>query len=246
MLSSAYPRPSLNWLTRWEYAHRGLHSAGAPENSLGAADAAIKAGLGIECDVQRSFDNHPMVFHDWELERLTDASSQTSDHTRIELEGLTLTGVNETVPSLEAFLKRVAGSVPLLIEIKSRPDYDIEPSCSGVAKELKAYSGHYAVMSFDPRVAAWFRRNSAQTVCGLVMREDQYGHTQTLEEREAALVEAEPDFLAYHVSALPNPWVEELRSGGLRVLTWTVNSLVAREKALIHADALISEGEGLP
>ncbi|NQZ48443.1 MAG: glycerophosphodiester phosphodiesterase, partial [Erythrobacter sp.] len=58
---------------RWEYAHRGLHSAGVPENSLAAAQAAIAAGMGVECDIQRSVDDHPMVFHDWDVDRLTNA-----------------------------------------------------------------------------------------------------------------------------------------------------------------------------
>lgn len=239
------PRPSAHWLTGWEYAHRGLHSLGVPENSLGAAKAAIKAGLGIECDVQRSADSHPMVFHDWEVQRLTAASGNTNDFDRSQLESFTLDGTGEKLPSLRALLDLVAGSVPLLIEIKSKPDYDVEESCLGVAKELNAYSGHCAVMSFDPRVPDWFRRSASQTLCGLVMREDQYGHTQTLAEREAALAEAKPDFLAYHVAALPNPWVERLRAEGLKILTWTVNSPEVRRTALSHADALITEGEGL-
>mgnify|MGYP000391789119 CR=1 FL=1 len=60
-----------DWLTEWEYAHRGLHTPGVPENSLAAAKAAIGAGMGIECDIQMSADGVPIVFHDWELSRLT-------------------------------------------------------------------------------------------------------------------------------------------------------------------------------
>ena len=63
-------RRAPEWLTAWEYAHRGLHGDGVPENSLAAAEGAIAAGLGIECDIQMSADNVPMVFHDWALERL--------------------------------------------------------------------------------------------------------------------------------------------------------------------------------
>ena len=36
--------PALGW---WKYAHRGLHSAGVPENSLAAFSAAKAAGYGI-------------------------------------------------------------------------------------------------------------------------------------------------------------------------------------------------------
>ncbi|WP_298305926.1 glycerophosphodiester phosphodiesterase family protein [uncultured Erythrobacter sp.] len=234
-----------DWLTQWEYAHRGLHSLGIPENSIEAARAAIDAGMGIECDIQRSRDGLPMVFHDWELDRLTGSSGLTEDRTQTELEAQKLFESESTLPSLTAFLQEIAGAVPLLIELKSKPGYDIEVTCEIVARELDSYSGDCAVMSFDPRVAQWFRHNAAQLPCGLVMREDEHGDTQTVQEQEAALAHADPDFLAYHIAALPSPWVAELRAKGLPVLTWTVNSPEARSRGLEHADALIAEREGL-
>ena len=238
-------RPAPEWLTRWEYAHRGLHSTGVPENSLAAAKAAIAAGMGIECDIQRTADSHAVVFHDWQLDRLTDADALTGECSLAQIEALSLKANGEPIPSLETFLECVSGAVPLLIEIKSKPGYDVEQSCRAVADALRQYSGDFAVMSFDPRVSAWFHHNEPELVAGLVMREDEYGHTQTQESREETYAEAAPDFLAYHVVALSNPWLEKLRENGLRVLTWTVNSAEARAEALKFADALISEGEGL-
>ncbi len=238
-------RRAPEWLTRWEYAHRGLHSDGVPENSLLAARLAIEAGMGIECDIQRSRDIVPMVFHDWELDRLTDGGGDTGELSADELQLLRYRDGEERPASLRHLLDLIAGRVPVLIEIKSKPGYDVERSCEAVSVVLKSYSGMCAVMSFDPRVAAWFREHSAQTSCGLVMREDGYGHTQTLQERQTALQEARPDFLAYHIAALPCSWVADLRAGGLPVLTWTVNSPEARQRAREYADALISEGKGL-
>jgi len=238
-------RPTPEWLTRWEYAHRGLHSFGVPENSLGAARAAMNAGMGIECDIQRSLDDQPMVFHDWELGRLTPDAGLIADRTRVVLESLTLDGSAERIPSLATFLQTVAGRVPILFEIKSKPGYDVERTCSSVARLLGPYPYQYAVMSFDPNVAVWFRKNAPEIVCGLVMREDQSGDTPTLASRRAALTAAKPDFLAYHVEGLPSPWVADLRASGLPILTWTVNSIKARNTALKNADALVSEGAGL-
>ena len=241
MSSRSVPR----WLTQWEYAHRGLHSASVPENSLEAARAAVDAGMGLECDIQRSSDNVPMVFHDWELDRLTQQSGPTDERTQAELEQFYLVDGESPIPSLNRYLKEISGAIPILIEIKSKPDYDVAPTCLGVHSELNDYSGDCAVMSFDPRVCEWFRANGANTMCGLVMREDEFGFTQTAPEREAAFARAKPDFLAYHVAALPNLWVEGLRENGLPVLTWTVNSHEARNTALLNADALICEGEGV-
>ena len=47
-----------------DYAHRGLHGGGVPENSLAAFELACKKGFGIELDVQLSRDGKVMVFHD--------------------------------------------------------------------------------------------------------------------------------------------------------------------------------------
>lgn len=239
------PRPIPQWLTQWEYAHRGLHSSGVPENSIAAARAAIDAGMGIECDIQRSCDGHPMVFHDWELDRLTHASGPVTERSRGELEGVTLRESGESIASLARFSEDIRGRVPLLVEVKSKPGYDVELTCACVSNVLQSYPHDHAVMSFDPRVAKWFRKNAAQTVCGLVMREDMMGHTQSFEERREALDFAKPDFLGYHIASLPNPWVAELRASGLPVLTWTVNTPETRRIALQNADALIAEGEGL-
>ncbi|WP_407875270.1 glycerophosphodiester phosphodiesterase family protein [Qipengyuania nanhaisediminis] len=242
-------RRAPEWLTRWEYAHRGLHSVGAegvvPENSLAAAEAAIAAGLGIECDIQRSADGLAMVFHDWDLDRLTDGTGAMERLSAEDIAHLRLHGSAESPARLEALLELVRGRVPILVELKSKPGYDIEKTCQGVRRAISSYDGLIAIMSFDPRVSSWVRQHAPELVCGLVMREDKYGYTQTEAERGAALREAEPDFLAYHVLALPNERVARLRDDGMPILTWTVDSLETRALALAHADALVSEGEGL-
>lgn len=238
-------RPNAEWLARWEYAHRGLHSDGVPENSLKGARLAIEASMGIECDIQRSRDDRPMVIHDWELARLTGAEGFIAARTADELQQLTYLDCEERIATLTELLKLVAGRVPLLIEIKSKAGYDVARSCLVIAEALANYSGHFAVMSFDPRVARWFRRNSPETVCGLVMREDEHGHTQKAWQRRLAYWIAKPDFLAYHIAALPNRWVAGLRAKGTPILTWTVNSPETRSRGLANADALIAEGEGL-
>lgn len=238
-------RRAPGWLTQWEYAHRGLHGPDVPENSLAAAERAIARGMGIECDIQRSRDHHPMVFHDWELARLAGRSGQTESLAADEIEVLQLLGTDQRPVRLAKFLDTVAGRVPLLIEIKSRRGYDVDSTCLHVSRLLAGYNGDHAVMSFDPRVARWFRRHAPQTPCGLVMREDEHGETQKRWQRRLALWIAQPDFLAYHIAALPSRWVAGLRAKGLPVLTWTVNSPETRARALFHADALIAEGPGL-
>ena len=240
------PDPArVGWLRDWTYAHRGLHSAGVPENSLAGFALAVERGLGVECDIQRSRDGQAMLVHDWELDRLTGVRGPLSAHSAEELAQIAFLDSEHKLARLDDLLALVEGKVPTLIEVKSRRGYDVKRSCRAVAKALEHYTGPHAVMSFDPRVCIWFAKHSPQTVRGLVMREDEVGMTQKAWQRHLALWLARPEFIAYHVAALPNPMVASLRARGMPVLTWTVDSPERREQGAAHADALIAEGEGL-
>lgn len=246
LLAPAPDPQRTGWLTEWTYAHRGLHGAGRVENSPSAFRAAIAAGLGIECDIQRSSDGEAMVFHDWDFARLAGRPDRADALTREEWRGLRLLDSDDAPHSLPELLALVAGQVPLLIEIKSRPGYDVVTSCRQVMEDLQGYHGPHAVMSFDPRVARWLRRHAPATLRGLVMREDDRGHTQQAWQRHLALWIARPDFMAYHIEALPTRFAAALRGYAMPLLTWTVKTSELRVRALAHADALIAEGEGLP
>lgn len=242
------PPPDLervSWLSEWTYAHRGLHGPGRVENSPSAFRAAIEAGLGIECDIQRSLDDHPMVFHDWDFTRLLGRPDEGENLTLEEWRTLRYRDADEGPITLDDLLKIVDGQIPLMIEIKSKPGYDVEWTCLYVHNSLRSYPGRHAVMSFDPRVSRWLRRHSPQTVRGLVMREDEHGYTQAAWQRHLALWIAKPDFVAYHVKALPNRFVAGLRAYGMVVPTWTVDTPTTLATALRFADAPIAEGDGL-
>jgi glycerophosphoryl diester phosphodiesterase len=233
------------WLSEWAYAHRGLHGAGAPENSPSAFAAAIARGLGIECDVQRSSDGLAMVFHDFELERLTAESGPISRKSAAQLGQIVISGSADAIPTLRKVLDQVAGQVPLLIEIKSRGEKRINALCLAVRRVLEGYRGAHAVMSFDPRVVRWFADHSALTVRGLVVTEENAKALAGRLKRHAALWHARPDFLAYDVRDLPSRFAAAQRKRGIPVLTWTVRSAEHRERAADHADAPIAEGAGV-
>ena len=77
--------PDLSF-ARIPLAHRGLHDAasGVIENSPGAFRAAVAAGYGLELDVQLSADGAAMVFHDYDLDRLTGANGPVRAKTAAE------------------------------------------------------------------------------------------------------------------------------------------------------------------
>jgi glycerophosphoryl diester phosphodiesterase len=238
-------RVAPGWLTQWEFAHRGLHGPGVPENSRAAAEDAIARGMGIECDIQMSADGVPMVFHDWELSRLTGTEGMVGAHSAEEIETLQLLGTDQRPPRLDAFLAAVAGRVPLLIEVKSLPGYQVERSCRAVAERLAHYDGNAAVMSFDPRVPKWFAANEPGRVRGLVGTDTHENGFEGEWRKPEVIAAAEPDFLAVDVRDLAQPEAAAWRTAGGTLLTWTVRSPDTRATGLAHADALIAEGDGL-
>jgi glycerophosphoryl diester phosphodiesterase len=238
-------RSAPDWLTRWEYAHRGLHNEGVPENSRAAAEGAIAAGMGIECDIQMSRDNVPLVFHDWVLERLTKADGKLAARHAAELCNVPLLGTDQTIWRLEDMLALVAGRVPILVEIKAEPHLAVAEACIAIAKALTEYTGPLAVMSFDLRVGEWFAKHAPAIPRGMVITDTlDHGYRQAWRAPKA-LERAAPDFLACDVRDIPNALTTLWRESGRPLLTWTVRSPETRERGLAHADALIAEGAGL-
>ncbi len=242
-------RRAPEWLTQWEYAHRGLHRAEepgrVPENSRAAAEGAIAAGLGIECDIQMSRDNVPLVFHDWELERLTDECGKTGARHADEACKMQLLQTDQTIWRLAQLLDCVAGRVPVLVEIKAQPHLSQSEACIAIAKVLGGYHGPLAVMSFDLRVGEWFARHAPALTRGLVITDTLDHGYRSAWRRPHALERAAPDFLAGDVRDLPNALTGLWRESGRPLLTWTVRTPELRATAQAHADALISEGAGL-
>lgn len=232
----------LRQLTARPFAHRGLHGQGRIENSRAAFEAAIEAHHGIELDVQAIRFGEPVVFHDYELERLTEARGPVAGLGFEDVASVRLKGSDETLPTLEEVLKLVSGRVPLLIEIKSRgPAY--HQLCYGVANALHGYQGPVAVMSFNPRVGHWFARHFPHFLRGLVVSEQGRKGLRGWIERRASLAWARADFLAYDIRDLPSAFAESAQRRGLRVLTWTVRSVKDRARAAEHADQIIYEQE---
>ncbi len=241
------PDPAqIGWLSQVSYAHRGLHGADRAENSPSAFARAIGAGLGIECDVRKSSDGRAVVFHDAQLERLTGTSGEIGKMDIGQITHVRLSIGGEAIPTLRDVLDQVAGQVPLLLEIKSDSRRSASNLCRAVRRELEGYSTQAAVMSFDPRVGAWFARKAPHITRGLVVSEENGRTFSAAVRRRRNLWQARPHFLAYDIRDLPSAFAARQRARGLPVLTWTVSSPALREQAQLHADAPIAEGAGLP
>jgi glycerophosphoryl diester phosphodiesterase len=210
-LSPAPAAARIGWLKGRDYAHRGLHGAGVPENSLSAFSAAITRGMGIECDVQQTSDGRAVVFHDWDLDRLTGERGPVAARTVESLAQVTLGGGTDRIPGLHDLLVLIRGQVPVLIEIKTRRERRVAALCLAVRRDLEGYGGPVAVMGFDPRVSAWFRRHAPRVVRGLVVTEEGARTASGGVRRRLALWQAKPDFLAYDVRDLPSAFAAARR-----------------------------------
>ncbi len=183
-----------------EYAHRGLHGNGIPENSLAAFGKAADMGFGIELDVQLSADGEVVVFHDYTLERMTGDGRKLSALTLEELKKLRLDRTtDETIPTLREVLDVVDGRVPLLIELKGE---DINMGlCPWLDEVMREYSGAYCVESFNPILLSWYKKNRPDVIRGILTtnlcKSKKLTPLNFLLDLMALNVAARPDFIAY-------------------------------------------------
>ena len=241
-----------DWLTARPIAHRGLHdrAAGIPETTLAAAEAAVAGGYAIECDVQLSADGEAMVFHDEALGRLTGETDPVEARTAAELGRLTIAETGELIPTLPDFLARIAGRVPVIVEIKSRFDGDRRLT-RRTAEIVAGLDAPIALKSFDPGIVATLAEIAPEVPRGIVAEASQddphYARlTPALRAELSGLLHlhvSRPHFLSWRVGDLPGP-VPYLcrRLGNMPVMTWTVRSPEQRALAADWADQMVFEG----
>lgn len=235
-------------------AHRALHdiAQNRPENSRAAVSAAIAAGYGIEIDLQLSADGQALVFHDYDMMRLTGQRGPVRMRSAAEATGTMLSSGNgETIPTLADVLELVAGQVPLLIELKDQ-DGGMGPDI-GVLEEatvgaLQGYRGLVAVMSFNPHSVAKIVELAPHIPCGLVT-DSFLPDVWPLSVEKCDRLREIPDFnssgacfISHEVDDLTRPRVAELRACGVPVLSWTVKSAEQETKARCFADNVTFEG----
>lgn len=234
-------------------AHRGLHDIGAgrPENSLEAVSAAIDQGFAIEIDIQMSADCSAVVFHDYTLDRLTDAHGSVRDFAAIDLNQMALSGGAGTIPSLSDVLTLVDGRVALLIEIKDQDGAlgaDVGHLEMSVARALEGYDGDVAVMSYNPHSVSAMQVLQPKIPRGLVTEQfepekwkiDEAMATRLNEISDYERVGA--TFISHDVGDLKNARVRDLKEHGATILCWTVRSQLQQDEALKIADNITFEG----
>ncbi len=194
--------PDLAELRRWRYAHRGLHDATKPENSMAAFRAALEKGYGIELDIHLMKDGNLAVIHDSSLQRVAGADAQIEDLTLADLAQYRLGDSQEKIPLFREVLALYAGKAPLIVELKCAGG-NHAALCKTAMELLDGYDGLYCVESFDPRAVHWFRKHRPEICRGQLSENSMRSKVKVpwiirlcLTYHLANLV-TRPDFIAY-------------------------------------------------
>ena len=188
-------------------AHRG-YAAQYPENTLEAIRAALEAGIPyVEVDIQLTSDKVPILFHDAELARTTDATGSIFER---DLAALASVCAGEParfgqrfkttrIPTLAALvdLLRSMPEAGAFIEIKeeSLAHFGHDEVCSRVLAELAPVNARCCVISYDEDALRIARARRASAIGWVLTRYDA--------EAEATAAALAPDFLICNYTKLP-------------------------------------------
>ena len=230
--------PGLAALKGWSYAHRGLHDAARPENSMAAFRAALEQGYGIELDIHLMKDGKLAVIHDCSLKRTAGADVNITDLTEEELAGYPLNGTEERIPLFRDVLALYAGKAPLIIELKADGNNHKELVAAAV-QAMEGYEGPYCMESFDPRCVHELKTHYPHIIRGQ-LTEDYFATDSTLHpalkwvlKNQALNFLTQPDFVAYRFrdrNTLSNALVRNF--WGVTGVTWTLKTKEEYEAAV--------------
>ncbi|WP_299347726.1 glycerophosphodiester phosphodiesterase family protein [uncultured Maritalea sp.] len=231
-------------------AHRGLHNhkKGIIENSADAFAAAINAGLAIECDLQLTGDDQPVVFHDYTLDRLTAQSGRLRSISADQFSRIPLKGSQNKPQSFADLLQQVDGQVPLIVELKSQHD-DNSQLAKHTVEVAQNYEGPLVFKSFDPKLLVDLRRHACPWPIGVVLEREKPKNAPWIVGFLLRHLLHWPwtrfSFVSCNVDDLDLPMVRLCRTLGYKVMTWTVKNEAQHANAAIYADQVVFEDEGL-
>lgn len=147
-------------------AHRGLHNSNIPENTLIAFDKAISKQYLIELDIHILKDNTIVVFHDYNMKRMTGINKYIENMKYEDLKKIKIENKYK-IPTLKEVLNLVNGKVGIIIEVKDNNNNSIFEE--KLLKELENYRGDIAIKSFNPYVIKNLNKLKCKYPTGLLL-----------------------------------------------------------------------------
>ena len=222
--------PLLAKLKTWKYAHRGLHNADRPENSMSAFRAALDHGYGIELDIHLMKDGNLAVIHDSSLKRTAGDDVTVESLTSQTLKQYTLLGSGENIPLFREVLELYQGKAPLIVELKC-VDNNHAQLCEAACKLLDEFNCLYCLESFDPRCIRWLKKHRPELVRGQLAENTMHTKSKLPWILKLVLtyhisnVYTRPDFIAYKFADRKTFGTEICRKlWKIQGVTWTLKT----------------------
>lgn len=225
-------------------AHRG-NSSQAPENTLAAFREAVNVGANlVELDYYHCADGIPVVVHDRNLKRTTDAirvlgikDPLVDKQTLAQLERLDAGSwfdkkfARERIPTLEQALRVIQRGSTTLIERKGGD----AKTCVTLLRRMNLLD-QVIIQAFDWDYLNDCHRLAPQAVLGAL------GNKQLSTQRIHAIQSTGAQFIGWKHEDLVRDDIARVHRAGLKVWAYTVNQ-IARAKQLIDwgVDGIITD-----
>ncbi len=218
---------NLNFLKSNIIAHKGVHNSIICENTIPAFYKCVDKKYIIELDIHIVKDKSIVVYHDFNLKRLTGINKIIETLSYAQLSKLKIKN-KYRIPTLKQVIHIVDCDVPLLIELKdvdNNSNFEEE-----LVKILDNYKGEFAIQSSNPFVIDWFLKNRKEYVVGIVI----YGE---LNYKLIKKYVNKVDFISINKNNLPT----KIKFKNKLLLGWTIKSKDEYNKYIKYCDNLICE-----
>jgi glycerophosphoryl diester phosphodiesterase len=199
--------------------HRGCADQ-YPENTLLAVRESAPHVDMIEIDVQRCGSGELVVFHDDELDRLTDATGSVSTTDWETLSELTVLDSDQGIPLLAELLAAVPADTAVNVELKHEGIADeVLEAAGGVDNEV-------LFSSFSPTALRELRERDADAPLAFVTNESP-GISRSI-ATDLDCVAINPDYRM----VLGTSFVADAHDEGLAVNAWTIDDAETAERVI--------------
>ena len=156
----------IKFLTEKLIAHRELHSKDIIKNTIPSFIKAMELGLAIELDIHILSDNTIVIYHDYNLKRLTNVNNTIENLTYPQLSKIKIKKLYH-IPTLKKVMNIINGKVPILIEIKTIKLNEVFLKI--LLEQLSKYQGKIAIQTINPLVIKWLYKHKITYPLGLII-----------------------------------------------------------------------------
>ena len=215
--------------------HRGAMGH-ETENTLASVQKAMDLGVDmIEIDVFKIKGGEILVFHDVEVDKLTDGSGKIEDYTLEEAKELIVDG-GHSIPTLEEVLQLIDRRTSINIELKGAgTSQSVHLIIQSYMEQHGWTQDQFLISSFNWEELKSYRKYNESIAIAVLTENDPLDAIPVARELKAEAIN--PYYLQ-----LNEQNVNAIHRAGFKVYTWTVNTPNAiRRMKKIGVDGIFSD-----